>query len=279
MFDRGSVNDLEPTLYKIEGSVHFYPNENTLRNLKNGQTVTLPSAASECLRVLIEAQGSVVSRDEIKELVWGKRGIVVSNNTFYQSMLNLRRGLENVGISNRIISTHYGKGVKIDDGIEIKLVNVALNDSVSSLIEAEKNIITYPVSSTVHDKNFQTNIAEKRGGSRLKKERVCLVLIVNLILCFLCAVMLYAKCSFSREGYFSKYTKTNIQVKNCDIYTDPTLLDETLLRELLKTNPPDCEEGERIYFSSVYPIQRTSVIRCAGNFLPGEECESDFYLE
>lgn len=279
MFDGGSVKNLEPTLYKIEGSVHFYPKENTLRNLINGQTVNLPSAASECLRVLIEAQGSVVSRDEIKELVWGKRGIVVSNNTFYQNMLNLRRGLESVGISNRIISTYYGKGVKIDDDIEIKLINVALNNSVSSLVEAEKDIVTYPVHSTVHDESFQTNMAEKRGERRLKKERLCFVLMINLILCFLCAVMLYSKWSLNREGYFSKYTKSNIQVKNCDVYTDPTLLDETLLHELLKTNPPDCEDGERIYFSSLYPIQRTSVIRCAGTFLPGEECESDFYLE
>ncbi|MGG8135384.1 winged helix-turn-helix domain-containing protein [Klebsiella aerogenes] len=273
------MNHLEPTLYKIEERVHFSPNDNTLRNFINGETVTLLSAASECLKILIEAQGCVVSRDEIKELVWGKRGIVVSDNTFYQNMLNLRRGLEKVGIGNRIISTHYGKGVTIDDSIEIKLITLTLTDSAPSLSETEKDIVTYSVKNTVHDGNLQVNISEKRGEGRVNKERLYLLLIINLILCILCVVMLYTTCSLNKKNYFSKYTKSNITVKNCDIYTEPMLLDDTLLSEFLKKNPPDCENGERIYFSSVYPIQRMSVIRCAGKFLPGEECESDFYLE
>ncbi|MFW8253986.1 winged helix-turn-helix domain-containing protein, partial [Klebsiella pneumoniae] len=78
----------------MEGNIHFCPNENTLRNVIDGRTVTLLSTASECFKILIENQGRVISRDEMKELVWGKRGVIVSSNTFYQNMLNLRRGLE-----------------------------------------------------------------------------------------------------------------------------------------------------------------------------------------
>ncbi|HIA3600357.1 TPA: winged helix-turn-helix domain-containing protein, partial [Klebsiella pneumoniae] len=97
MLEEESVCHSEPTLYTIEGNIHFCPNENTLRNVIDGRTVTLLSTASECFKILIENQGRVISRDEMKELVWGKRGVIVSSNTFYQNMLNLRRGLEKVG--------------------------------------------------------------------------------------------------------------------------------------------------------------------------------------
>lgn len=142
MLDGGSAYHSEPTLYKIEGCIHFSPNENTLQNVINGQTVTLLSTASDCFKILIEAQGRVVSREEIKDLVWGRRGVVVSNNTFYQNMLHLRRGLEKVGLGNRIISTHYGKGVTIDNGFEIIPIT-ALPETNRSESETAKDSVTY----------------------------------------------------------------------------------------------------------------------------------------
>lgn len=50
MLEEESVCHSEPTLYTIEGNIHFCPNENTLRNVIDGRTVTLLSTASECLR-------------------------------------------------------------------------------------------------------------------------------------------------------------------------------------------------------------------------------------
>lgn len=97
-----------------------------------------------------------------------------------------------------------------------------------------------------------------------------MILITNLLLLFFCILMFYTAHNLKRENYFSHYTKTKLKVKNCDIYTDPALLNEHELNELLKQNPPDCEEGETLYLSSVYPIQRMSVIRCIGTFLPGK---------
>lgn len=273
MLDGGSAYHSEPTLYKIEGCIHFSPNENTLQNVINGQTVTLLSTASDCFKILIEAQGRVVSREEIKDLVWGRRGVVVSNNTFYQNMLHLRRGLEKVGLGNRIISTHYGKGVTIDNGFEIISIN-ALPETNRSEPETAKDSVTY-------SNSFQTGVdtLSKSNTFGRKKSNKRLVIIINIIL-FLCiTIMLYISYSFERDNYFSQYKKTNLRVKNCDVYTDPTLISENELQELLIQNTLICEAGENIYISSVYPIRRMSVIRCTGNFLRGEECESDYYLE
>lgn len=281
MLEEESVCHSEPTLYTIEGNIHFCPNENTLRNVIDGRTVTLLSTASECFKILIENQGRVISRDEMKELVWGKRGVIVSSNTFYQNMLNLRRGLEKVGAGKRLISTHYGKGVTIDNGLDITPIVTTVSNCLEPM-NGTKNI-PFSTSEAINtaDEHFLNNFKQLEEKGIIKKNRYNhgMILITNLLLLFFCILMFYTAHNLKRENYFSHYTKTKLKVKNCDIYTDPALLNEHELNELLKQNPPDCEEGETLYLSSVYPIQRMSVIRCIGTFLPGEECESDYYLE
>ncbi|NIH92186.1 DNA-binding winged helix-turn-helix (wHTH) protein [Enterobacter asburiae] len=258
-----------PGFYKIEEVVHFYPDEHMLRNVINDETVILLSTAAECFRILINEQGRIVSRKEMKEQVWGKRGVVVSSNTFYQNMLNLRRGLEKAGAGSHLISTHYGKGVSIDAGVKIIPI---VNGTAPSVKEVHE-------SPEANSEMVMKDIHISVDPSKSKPENLLSLPVVNIILFLLCIVMLFVNEDLKRDNYFSEYTMTEFKVKNCNIYTDPTRMDENELQQFLKHNTPDCEEGETLYLSSVYPVQRMSVIRCTGSFLPGDECESDYYLE
>lgn len=113
------VRILKMQHYKIEDCIHFYPQQNMLYNVRTEDSVILLSAAAECLKLLIEKQGEIISRQTLTECVWGSRGVVISANTYYQTMLNLRRGFENVGMNACAIATHYGKGVNIDSSLTI----------------------------------------------------------------------------------------------------------------------------------------------------------------
>lgn len=271
MSDQEAGHETIPDFYKIEEVIHFCPDEHTLRNVINGEEVTLLSTAAECFRILIIEQGTIVSRKEMKEQVWGKRGVIVSSNTFYQNILNLRRGLEKVGAGSHIISTHYGKGVSIDSGIKITPAygNVTIScPAVNESNETEEENTTHSPSSP------------GRKNSSVKITRSSLWLsVANFTLFLLCIAMLFMSESLKRENYFSEYAKTPYRVKNCSVFTDPTQMDNNELKQFLSHNTPECEEGETLYLSSVYPIQRMSVIRCTGSFSVGDECESDYYLE
>ncbi|SEP23761.1 winged helix-turn-helix domain-containing protein [Enterobacter sp. NFIX58] len=258
-------------LYQIEEDINFLPDEHLLQNVKTGETVTLLSTAAECFKILIDEQGRIVSRKEMKEKVWGKRGVVVSSNTFYQNMLNLRRGLEKVGAGSHLIATYYGKGVGIDNGVHIK--RVAYNVTGAACPE---NMLTDHSDETVAT-DAQALPENKITSGR--KERMSGLMLMNAVLFLVCIALFALSQNIKRENYFSQYTKTPYKVKTCSVFTDPAKMDEGELKDFLTHNTPDCEEGETLYLSSVYPVKRMSVIRCTGHFLPGDECESDYYLE
>lgn len=271
MSEEGDGEQSTRNLYQIEGDINFLPDEYLLQNVKNGEAVTLLSTAAECFKILIDEKGRIVSRKEMKEKVWGKRGVVVSSNTFYQNMLNLRRGLEKVGAGSHLITTYYGKGVGIDNGVDIK--RVAYNVSGSAYPENTR---------TDHSDEAVANDIQALPDKKItpvRKERMFGLTLMNAVLLLVSIALFILSQNIKRENYFSQYIKTPYQVKTCSVYTDPTKMDERELQDFLTHNTPDCEEGETLYLSSVYPVKRMSVIRCTGHFLPGDECESDYYLE
>ncbi|MFP2405357.1 transcriptional regulator [Enterobacter ludwigii] len=271
MHDEGAAHHEILDYFKINGLINFYPDGYLLENSISGETVTLLSTAAECFKILIEEQGRVVTRKEMKEQVWGKRGVVVSSNTFYQNMLNLRRGLEKVGAGTDLITTHYGKGVAIGDEVHITRVRYENPDTV----------FTENVSSKDNDEIIKvgTEISGESSAILKRKKTVFKLHTVNISMFVLCMSMLFMNVMLKRDNYFSQYTETPYRVKNCSIYADLTQTDEHELQAFLKHNTPECEEGETLYLSSIYPVPRMSVIRCTGSFLPGDECESDYYLE
>ena len=73
--------------YIINDEVIFDTNMNMLQPLgKKGEGVSLNAPTARCLQLLLESSNRVVSREEFLDSVWKTRGIVVSQNTFYQNI-------------------------------------------------------------------------------------------------------------------------------------------------------------------------------------------------
>lgn len=97
--------------YIINGEVIFDVNGNELRPVgANGESVSLNAPTARCLQLLLESHGKIVSREEFLDTVWKTRGVVVSQNTFYQNISLLRRSLAKSGLSKNIISTVRQQG-------------------------------------------------------------------------------------------------------------------------------------------------------------------------
>lgn len=263
--------------YKIEEEILFFPAEHRLYNQISGVSVTVLTTASECLQVLINEQGKIISREEIKERVWGKRGVIVSCNTFYQTMLNLRRALEKAGARSHIISTYYGKGVSVENHINI-VPGEDTPEHHLNVSSDETELITGALNEAQHSTEPQHKSPIKHINFFNCSQRPFVLFLGNLVFIMTCIQMFYAGESLHQENYFSHYSRSDVKVKNCDVLTDDTKLDKNELNRFLIQYELDCKEGEKLFFSSIYPVQRISLIRCTGDFSSEDTCESDYYL-
>ena len=82
--------------------------------VKNGVEIEMRDKELEVLVYLSKNRGRVVSANELYEAVWGEMALPSSNNTVTVHILNLRRKLEDIPSSPKLIRTVWGKGYQID---------------------------------------------------------------------------------------------------------------------------------------------------------------------
>lgn len=133
-------------LFIINDEIIFDANSFELKSLVNvGETIILNAPTSRCLQLLIEKKDEVVSRDDFLEQVWQARGIVVSQNTFYQNISLLRKSLKNAGLTDDIIITVRRKGFCLASDIQIQpLENEKIKLSDSSSLNLGKEALPLP---------------------------------------------------------------------------------------------------------------------------------------
>lgn len=106
--------------YIINNEVIFNVNVNELQPLgENGEGVSLNAPTARCLQLLLESNGKIISREEFLDTVWKTRGVVVSQNTFYQNISLLRKSLLKAGLSQDIIVTVRQRGFVFASGSHI----------------------------------------------------------------------------------------------------------------------------------------------------------------
>ncbi len=136
-------------LFIINEEVIFDANVFELRLIDNrDQAITLNAPTARCLKLLLERAGQVVSREEFMQEVWQARGIVVSQNTFYQNISLLRKSLQKMGLSADIIATVRGVGFVfspeacvqlVEDDNSPEYVDMNFGDDKTSLIKGSLN--------------------------------------------------------------------------------------------------------------------------------------------
>lgn len=79
----------------------------------NGRTVDLSRTEFRLLASLIDRAGSIVSKDELLSTGWGDRA--GGDHVVEVSMSRLRDKLVRAGVSRSLISTHRGRGYRLND--------------------------------------------------------------------------------------------------------------------------------------------------------------------
>lgn len=180
-------------LFLINKEIIFDVNSCELRALKpDGTKVTLNAPTARCLQLLIENGGKVVSRDDFLERVWMARGIVVSQNTFYQNISLLRKSLKKAGLTDEIIVTVRRNGFILAPGTHLEIVEEEDSENTipSMTISGHASIKSQPGALTGY--NVMDNNAAPSGSSGviLKLPKWVIVLFVILIVAELISLII-----------------------------------------------------------------------------------------
>ena len=81
---------------------------------KNGESLDIRDKEMDLLIYLATNRGRAIGVDELYRSVWGEIPLPSSSNTVTVHMLNLRRKLEDIPSSPKVIRTVWGKGYQID---------------------------------------------------------------------------------------------------------------------------------------------------------------------
>lgn len=258
--------------YNIEGKVHFDSSTGILYSLTDDKKFTLLAASSECFITLLESQGSLVSKNELIKQGWSKYGLHVTDNTFYQNILVLRKGLKYCGIEKEIVKTIPRKGLIIPLEVDIKLVNNELVLSEAhDCSEREKNDLK------------SNQITMCRNPSHTCSTTI-LSTLTNAQVIFLIATSLFILTSsiaysLNEDDFFSMFTYTKVY-NGCNYYMQVDKFNE--LKKISALNSFDCSNNESLYISIYKHIPRISIIECTpkkNGRLGLENCISYYYLE
>ena len=94
------------------GSLEVDLNTRMVRNA--GENVPLTDTEYSILACLVKNRGRTVTTQELYESVWNEKFLPGSGNTIMVHVLNLRRKIEEVPSSPRIIRTVWGRGYQVD---------------------------------------------------------------------------------------------------------------------------------------------------------------------
>ena len=94
------------------GNLEVDLNTRMVRNA--GETVPLTDTEYSILECLVKNRGRTVTTQELYESVWNEKFLPGSGNTIMVHVLNLRRKIEEVPSSPKIVRTVWGRGYQVD---------------------------------------------------------------------------------------------------------------------------------------------------------------------
>ncbi|HHG1534879.1 TPA: transcriptional regulator [Klebsiella pneumoniae] len=148
--------------YIINDEVIFNMDVNELQPVagKDHEAITLNTPTARCLQLLLESNGNIISRDEFLSAVWKERGVVVSQNTFYQNISLLRKSLLRAGLTQDVVVTVRQRGFVIATGTVIRQVTLQneFNSAQPLSTDASMRIINDKYIAKIDDAEVQNSV-------------------------------------------------------------------------------------------------------------------------
>ncbi|MDK2375748.1 winged helix-turn-helix domain-containing protein [Serratia fonticola] len=245
----------------INRNVEFWPDEQKLFSRNESKTVFLYYPASCMLLTLINNKNVIVSQAELIRSAWGSDA--VTHNRLYQSILNLRKALLDIGLPKDTIKTIPRNGLSLSANVIVEPINTQRDITLAtSIIPHDINNVTSPVQSEKLE-----NKKRKKPSSRLIIKTTCLLASITLF-----SVALKYSMNV-KKNYFDGYYKIR-EVNGCTYYS---LRDEKeKYFSLVAHYKTLCPQGNNVYLQYYDSIKKYSAITCNKNH--NKDCISTTYI-
>ena len=251
--------------YIINGVVEFHPAASTLRDLNNPeQVVVLNSPAGRCLLLLIERAGSIVTQQECMDIVWQRRGMMVSPNTYYQNISILRKGLKKVGFETDPIVTIPRIGLTLASDTQITIKETQLPSA-----EPDAPVQT-----------VQEEVSVPQPVAPAVKRRIWLPGVLLGLLLFISVVVISH--SRAHDNYFVDGYRFTTMMGQCRLYFARDIETPHDRDKALSYAAPfkdECSSYPWVYISGYSLLPRASVIRCDRAMTEPNRCMSDYFIQ
>ncbi|WP_326469236.1 winged helix-turn-helix domain-containing protein [Enterobacter wuhouensis] len=254
--------------YVINNIVEFHPAASTLRDLNNpDRVVVLNSPAGRCLLLLIDRAGTIVTQQEFLDIVWQRRGMLVSPNTYYQNISILRKGLKKIGFEADPIVTipRIGLTLASDTQITIKELPPRPAETTEEPQGMTQDCLMPPQ---------QTPAPPPVARSRW--------LAAVLAMLFIFAGVGVIGHSNARDNRFVDDYHFAAMVGTCRVHLANDIQTQSERAKALAYAGPfkaDCASHPWVYISWYALLPRASVIRCDRPMKEPNRCISDYFIE
>jgi DNA-binding winged helix-turn-helix (wHTH) protein len=270
--------------YLINDTIIFSPEERKLyllSNVEDFQYLTFP--ATKCLFVIIKNNPNVVAKEQLLEMVWGERGMIVPLNTLYQNISSIRKALKKLSGDDAMIVTQPKKGFRFSKNITIKeyseevpvlkgitgsksITNskdMAASDDIPALDDKQRSL----AKETVVFKNAAVSeyipvskaVPVEKPHYYAKHCLIAKLVLLVLLFIILFFIFYWVQTGSEKTNFFTDYI---YRLENkCHIYTN---YDSThnIKAMALSKNIHDCESYPYVYITNYKYIPSSSSISC-----------------
>lgn len=267
-------------LYIINNDVTFDPESNVIHSKINNKTVNMLTPSGQCLLILLENKGNIVSKKQIYEFVWERYGLTATDNAFYQTVLYLRKNLKEAGLLAEVVKTVPRKGVLVPSTVQVeKIVQHQGAPIDSPAAPVVKPILDKPPLHPHDDERADLSqahpvverVATTTGDidktpsdtevNSIKKRAHYAFYLLPLLIALMLVLAKFWQASENTADYFANYTKV-AELEGCSIFTDAgqKLLAE--YKSYIVNTQMNCSKKPYVYFTKMEFVKRISLINC-----------------
>ncbi|HAU5638604.1 transcriptional regulator [Citrobacter amalonaticus] len=251
--------------YLINYIIEFWPDDNKLVNRQHPDLeAQLTGPASRCFELLLENAPEKVHQDDFFKAVWEKSGMVVPQNTLYQSISIIRKGLKlvNHGKDTDIIKTipRYGFRVNSDTYIQ----NIEAPPTYIQFSENKNEELVIPShEDEVQDgaMPFHTHESLQSERPKIATKKHLITIIISLLTIPLILFFSYLTAP-SNNDFFSSYVYFG-QKNGCSFFINPDNKIKTHKFDRIKEEQIECKTFPWVYITSYRYTAIVSSISCS----------------
>lgn len=261
--------------WMINESIVFTPKNNTLTKSNNPNIcVTLQTPASLCLLRLMIHRGKVISQKELMLAGWGDRANATSPNTFYQTILTLRKAMASLGMDKEIVKTIYRRGLVFSERITVRAMDASeyvispLNNLSSSETETLKSRDVIPFMETTEP-----------ALSRSQTQHRFSLLFIAFFLVFIVGLSSLTQAMNRPDTPFQDWLPIDISNQSlpCKLYRSPQQTDNSLYQHIISQYPDICLPTTSLYMTSNPDADRVVIFICYASPAREEAQRCDSY--